>query len=258
MSTTKQPATEHGILFQAPLVRAILAGTKTETRRIVPNQHPGRVQRGALTPESRFGKVGDRLWVRETFYYDHYAFIGKPLPAQRPDDAANHLYYRADGECCQQIPECDCADGGKPHWRPSLLMPRWASRITLEITSIHAERLANCTVADAIAEGVDIDAGMPGILTSEHALMLYRTLWNSINMEPKPILKKLPGQKKPQVVGYESFPWSEEDLFFSSYWRSKHLRVAMDAQPRAEFYWKGLPLYVVANPMVWVVRFKRL
>lgn len=174
---------ERPILFSAPMVRAILDGRKTITRRVIRPQptdigHDVWEFRGAryvgegATCDHLFHNVyggnddrampyggvyddhGDRLWVRETFYIDDERAIGKRLPKKRPewfDD--DTLYYRADGECCEQIPECQCATEGKPSWRPSIFMPRWASRITLEIEDVRVERLQEITESDAIAEG---------------------------------------------------------------------------------------------------------
>lgn len=168
---------ERGILFSGPLVRAILEGRKTQTRRLVkPSEHLQefpfwRIRKGVdvwIAEEDRddlpryqeyikcpYGKPGDRLWVRETHYVDHadYADGGK-LPDVPTDEILNSLYYRADGECCQQIPECQCDEVGKPKWRPSLLMKRWASRIDLEITAVRVERLLQINTRDAIREGM--------------------------------------------------------------------------------------------------------
>ena len=88
------------------------------------------------------GLPGDRLWVRETFYND--------IPEERN---LEHIYYRADGECCEQIPECQCASVGKVKWKPAIYMPRWASRLTLEVTAVRVERLQDISEDDAKAEG---------------------------------------------------------------------------------------------------------
>jgi len=88
-------------------------------------------------------QVGTVCWVRETFYND--------LPEKKE---LEHIYYRADGECCDVIPECQCADVGKPKWIPSIHMPRWASRITLRIISVRVEQLQKISEGDALAEGI--------------------------------------------------------------------------------------------------------
>ena len=138
---------ERPILFSGPMVRAILSGTKTQTRRVLKPQ-PYFDNRGLLWWEwSRsagsasidpvgqpsdewlkhcpYGAPGDVLWVRETW---------------APSDLAPVL-YRADGP----------VRNGR--WRPSIHMPRWASRLSLRIKSVRVERLQDITEADAIAEG---------------------------------------------------------------------------------------------------------
>lgn len=177
---------ERPILFSAPMVRALLAGTKTQTRRVYktknggvwpyPNDIPGMRQAARACA---YGQPGDRLWVRETFVqgWDHdpvtdrikrYDSDGKQIPIK--------TWYRADGA---DIGWCD-ADGWEANtpWKPSIHMPRAASRITLEITSVRVERLQDISVADCIAEG--IARGGPenpdGIEKRE-----YRELWESIN-----------------------------------------------------------------------------
>ncbi|HCT3928055.1 TPA: hypothetical protein OTT35_001198 [Citrobacter koseri] len=160
--------TERGMIFNAEMVRAILDGRKTQTRRIMENQPAGD---GPDTPalirnvdggfqwyghygESSifncpFGAVGDRLWVRETFRLfdssvecsceDHCScscYHGKPL-------------YRANGD------DTEC------RWTPSIHMPRWASRITLEITSVRVERLNDISQEDALAEGMELTGWEP-------------------------------------------------------------------------------------------------
>jgi hypothetical protein len=157
---------ERPILFNGAMVKAILDGRKTQTRRLVDFKKiakQGGCTNGKLawsvafegwaifggnsgadiTPVMcQYGSVGDRLWVRETFYND------------TPDaQDLEHVYYRADGTCCDQIPECQCASIGKPKWTPSLHMPRWASRITLEITDVRVQRVQEISAKDIIAEG---------------------------------------------------------------------------------------------------------
>lgn len=150
---------ERGMIFNGEMVRAILNGSKTQTRRVA-------LKTNGICP---LGRVGDRLWVRETF-----AVLGNEdgcaidwednLVKGGGKDAAR--IYRAS---CEQksgnyglwsIPD-DAF--WKPHtdnmqyegsWVPSIHMPRWASRITLEITSVRVERLKAISEKNAKAEGV--------------------------------------------------------------------------------------------------------
>ena len=169
---------ERPILFSGPMVRAILDGRKTQTRRIVKPQpeviyeyknqpelleflHP--VTSGTYSRESfaksccKFGVVGDRLWVREKW---------GPCDSQYKQDIATATYacfpdgsqqfkmgtyfeYKNDPSAiADKWPK-----GWK--WKPSIHMPRWASRITLEITGVRVERLQDISEEDAIAEGVE-------------------------------------------------------------------------------------------------------
>ena len=152
---------ERPILFSAPMVRALLAGTKTQTRRIIKPQHLAFFNQDAAAMLSDwnerplpYGQPGDRLWVRETFGHFECNQHFKP---------GCNVYYRADGNCLELEP-----------WRPSIHMPRWASRITLEITSVRVERLQDISEADAIAEGVYTDPACP-------AYDAYAQLWDEIN-----------------------------------------------------------------------------
>ena len=155
------------ILFSAPMVRALLDGTKTQTRRVVkpqPELHAritalknvrgGFVDRGERQFACPYGQPGDRLWVRETWledpeddgswhYTQHMGCKGSPLsdiPArfQKPE----HCIFRADW------------NGSDLVWRPSIHMPRWASRILLEIVSVRVERLQAISADDCHAEGI--------------------------------------------------------------------------------------------------------
>lgn len=140
---------ERPILFSAPMVRAILADTKTQMRRVVkprkdpdfgcqmaPSEIAGDKHAERLCP---YGQPGDRLWVRETWAFGIHA-----LAAARDEDGP--FVYAAD-PMAQQQRLCD-------RWRPSIHMPRWASRITLEITSVRVEQLQDISIEDAKAEGV--------------------------------------------------------------------------------------------------------
>lgn len=171
---------ERGILFSAPMVRAILAGTKTQTRRVVKTFDHGRplvnlvgatavfgCSPGIPPEEVRcpYGVPGDRLWVRETWYCDHAferdyeltANSGRVGPRVDPDKAAceaewrKQLYYRADGEAGEQFEQLE---GNGRIWKPAIHLPRWASRITLEVTEVRVQRLQEISEEDAKAEGV--------------------------------------------------------------------------------------------------------
>jgi hypothetical protein len=195
------------ILFSAPMVRAILAGTKSQTRRVITSHkkaapyfviyaerdgsNPRPVysddgERGCYTDAQGYdveermqcpcGAPGDRLWVRETCAIDF---------------AHNRTYYRADADVDGTVPYLiDGAGAGVgsariDRWRPSIHMPRWASRITLEITDVRVERLQAISEADAIAEGIQLLNGRytfnAGLHESRSAVESYRWLWESIN-----------------------------------------------------------------------------
>lgn len=157
----KMSLKERPILMSAPMVRAIRDGRKTITRRVIKNQRLTNAPLGVFkayetensngdtvfgfnsdedTWVSPFGKPGDRLWVRENYRFS--SAHNKLKPSQVP--AGDAVEYFADTTARHYL------DGKQ---RPSIFMPRWASRITLEITSIHVERLNDISEADAVAEG---------------------------------------------------------------------------------------------------------
>jgi len=191
---------ERPILFSAPMVRALLGGTKTQTRRIVKTEVAlGRealfAPRGSnkhaptfLLPDAAdlavgycpYGRPGDLLWVRETF---------SPVPMVWTEGGVDHrsdFAYLATGDII-----------GCHKWRPSVHMPRSASRITLEITGVRVERLQDISEADALAEGVFKKIGSsPGgemdiVETATGSTLYYaaptqareefRHLWGQIN-----------------------------------------------------------------------------
>lgn len=185
------------ILFSAPMVRALLDGRKSQTRRVVKPQPEWNVlrqewqwsHRGALAtwsgdkPQAAallglrehcpYGAPGDRLWVRETW---------------ARDDAHDRTFYRADADQSGAVPYEMKGEGGwgggvghfKPRrWRPSIHMPRKSSRILLEVTDVRVERLQGISDADAFAEGVE-RCGHDGYHTDQ-GRCAFRTLWESIH-----------------------------------------------------------------------------
>ena len=186
------------ILFSAPMVRAILEGRKTQTRRVVtiprelhcgePLAHkdvevrffeeghsgPGSYmflndcpQEGVAFLNCPYGAPGDRLWVRETWTKDIQGCA-----------VQNGISYRADHLCMT-------GDGPATiKWRPSIFMPRWASRITLEVVSVRVERLQDISAQDAVAEGVEKETVYKAFrLYKEHIdpIKAYSVLWDAIN-----------------------------------------------------------------------------
>lgn len=169
---------ERPILMGAPMVRAILAGTKTQTRRVVkpPRNRPAFVlldhgngwwpyqsDDGMEHPYTcPYGKPGDRLWVREAFMHEpaDYCWEASVSIPCRPASTV----YRAD------FHESQPGEG----WKPSIHMPRSLSRILLEVTAVRVERLQEISEADAMAEGCYTDPACP-------AYDAYRSLWDQIN-----------------------------------------------------------------------------
>lgn len=201
---------ERPILFSGPMVRAIIDGRKTVTRRVVTSRHPisfvgargeehdpacwgyafdgprqhgymvlargldERFNHGRVSISCPYGVPGDRLYVREGFApVDANGHKCSPCEASfvvLPDGAQ---VYR-DGQRVDPLPEYaqGVLDGIK--WRPSIHMPRWASRILLEVIDVRVERLHAITEQDAIAEGVS-EVGFPRVS--------FAALWDSINEE---------------------------------------------------------------------------
>ncbi|EBB7655661.1 hypothetical protein CR786_24340, partial [Salmonella enterica] len=177
---------ERGMIFNAEMVNAILSGRKTQTRRPIKWKQTRFTEiaerdDGSLWPWAEdcerggdiwfacpYGEIGDRIWVRETFRVH-----------SRATDVAT-LVYRASvrnswTEQTHRVPVAVCNTPATPEkWTPSIHMPRWASRITLEITGVRVERLNSITESDAEAEGVT-DTGFGDLLVDG-----YRYLWKSI------------------------------------------------------------------------------
>ena len=193
---------ERPILFSGSMVRAILDGNKTQTRRVVKRQRDmefdlhdphygpywlsyvaGSAEGDDAKVRCPYGKLGGRVWVREAWgLFNDLGFCDTSCTGLvgLPDDW--HLAYRAD--------HIDPKHGDGPHrpvWRPSIFMPRWASRITLEITDVRVEPLQQISEADAREEGVTDHQGkwwdgspvIHGKWTGPREA--YQALWESIN-----------------------------------------------------------------------------
>lgn len=160
------------------MVRAILDGSKTQTRRIVKSAGLYAIDaeyHGAETSKRELrnlatrcphGQPGDRLWVRETW--------ASPLRSCKPSEipVGDPILYRADYP----------SDGksGAKMW-PSIYMPRWASRITLEIVNVRVERLQDMSEEAAESEGIDFIRSHPDLDETLTASQLFKALWESIN-----------------------------------------------------------------------------
>lgn len=155
---------ERPILFSGSMVRAILEGRKTNTRRVVKLNYAGRIARSgkqwhvddpAAALGCPYGQSGDLLWVRETW--------GLPWHhAQRP-----YFYRATDEDAVGWHPDFD-------GWKPSIHMPRSASRISLEVAGVRVERVQDISAEDAWAEGIPHSPDV-------NPLHEFEELWDSIN-----------------------------------------------------------------------------
>ncbi len=202
---TETKAKESPILFSAPMVRAILEGRKTQTRRVL-NPQPSNKRESELEPgdviwwggefqklsesqgrnEAATGRlnartllprypVGTHLWVRET-----WARRTDVSPETEREKCIHYLKYRADAD------DLEMEWHNYNHWRPSIFMPRWASRITLEVTGVKVERLQDISGEDCESEGILYDPDEPevGPCGADRDLNLierFSRLWESIN-----------------------------------------------------------------------------
>jgi hypothetical protein len=259
---------ERPILFSTPMMQANLAGTKTQTRRLIKPQPPagakylGSTKAGLnsgkvgffweLEPETpvvkfwpdkedlfcHFGQVSDLLWVRETW--------------RKSDFTLNGFTYKAAAH--PQI--------SQKGWKTSIHMPREACRMVLEITSVRPERLNEISEADAIAEGVLFDnisirffdyvadswedyyqedsvkigqsVPFPHPNPAFSARDSYKTLIQSLYPKPKPVKDK----STKQISHYEALAWDADD-----------------AKRFPETY-RGKEVKVLVNPWMWVIEYK--
>lgn len=220
---------ERPILFSGPMVRALIDGRKTQTRRIVkpqPEQQEGRgpswgTPGGPRIPNGPrfagggrkvsmtdligqycpYGAPGDRLWVRET------------CSLMTIDPVAGAVSRSLSTEEARQRTRF-AADGTEPYgrWTPAIHMPRWASRLTLEVTGVRVERLNDISEADAQAEGVTLQEKsiyMGAAAAAPHRFEFHR-LWQQIN-----------GDRAP----WESNPW----VWVVSFKRASQEQASADA-----------------------------
>lgn len=218
--------TERGMIFNSEMVRAILDGRKTQTRRPIKWKQTrfteiGEREDGSNWPWSEdtenvcdywhpcpFGAVGDRIWVRETFQGPLFDFdqMDAYCKDSTPFEKAQFCVYKADGKPAPEFFDAD--DNLHCGWRPSIHMPRWASRILLEITDVRVERLNAISEEDARAEGI-IDGGC-------------------LNCgEPEPC-----GCANPEPDATDAFAYLWKSIYGDDSWN--------------------------ANPWVWVIEFKRI
>lgn len=177
------------IIFSSEMVKAILEGRKTQTRRVI-NPQPVTDfkvlwwQWAKIEPIKcvdfkiimplycPYGRVGDRLWVKESWR------TIKDLDSLAPcelDKESSAIFFEADG-----LDNADPIFGiGKK--RSSLFMPRWASRITLEITGVKVERLQEITIRDCHEEGLPYGSNVVGIRDGSVILFEFKQLWDSLN-----------------------------------------------------------------------------
>lgn len=180
---------ERGMIFNGEMVRAILDGRKTQTRRPIKWKQTrfteiGEREDGSKWPWSEdaehacdfwhpcpFGAVGDRIWVREAFRVH-----------SRATDVATLVYKASERnswtEQTHRVPVAVCNKPATPEkWTPSLHMPRWASRILLEITDVRVERLQSITLGDICKE---VGCGLYDFRPATYGFQVWEELWKSI------------------------------------------------------------------------------
>lgn len=211
---------ERPIIFRAEMVRAILAGRKTQTRRIVKPLHMATVgaEQFPILAMCPYGSPGDRLWVRETCRAEaiddeglcgvRYVADGRFMPIANTREASDRwvqlYWYR----------------GMEGATVPPIHMPRWASRITLEITDVRVQRVHDISEADAVAEGVRRGDGK----------------WHNLG--------------DGEAVFLDEFGWFAPERYTRHNAPRHAFREAWEIINGPESW--------AANPWVWVIEFKRL
>lgn len=242
------------ILFSGQMIRALLDGIKTQTRRIVkppssktmicdmakawsdgaadsqylhvPARHKDDSPDDCISMRVScpYGAISRKLWVRETWqgplFDDMDAYRAEPADFNKPE----FCQYAADGGPAPEFMTID--DELVCRWRPSIHMPRWASRITLEITSVRVERLQDISEADAIAEGVE-----PWGQSGRHGQK-----WNC-----PPHVRRFGAGDNVEDVGFDGCPVKDPREAYRGIW----------AAINGPGSWE-------ANPFVWAISFKRI
>lgn len=232
---------EKGLIFNSEMVRAILDGRKTQTRRPIKWKQTrfteiGEREDGSHWPWSEdaehacdfwhpcpFGAVGDRIWVRETFQgplfdYDLMdSYCKDPTPFEKPE----FCVYKADGVPAPEFYDAD--DELHCSWRPSIHMPRWACRILLEITDVRVERLNAISEEDAQSEGVHTEVWDQTVVARNYAVRdEFFQFWS----------EDMPHYVEMNQLYRSSFRSLWESIYGAENWQ--------------------------ANPWVWVIEFKRV
>lgn len=259
MSTTATKS--RPILFSGPMVRAILDGRKTQTRRVVKPQPDSDWMfnlRTVINTEKKiiefvdddyrycvacpYGQPGDELWVREEHYrYGHW----EPIPGVKTKSGRQKWQFVGDSDEVWFEPRSDIGRSMnapyqfRPRWykRLARFMPRWASQITLTVKAVRVERLKDISEADAMAEGCGSYTpayvsggeivGPDGVLPSDE----FRDLWESINSGTPKHIRRRSKSGKPI---------------------NRYLAKHPGADPSSVNPWSW-----DANPWVWVVEFER-
>jgi hypothetical protein len=166
---------EKPILFNGEMVRAVLEDRKNQTRRVIKKQPDEEglsfhifIQQWINTDGEEYkcpyGNIGDQLWVRETFN----------------SDWCDKTIYKADGGSAKEA-----GYPNEPRWKPSIHMPRWASRINLEITDIRVERVQDISEEDARDEGMECLPDFKPTTMYPPYSTVFKKLWDSINGKPR-------------------------------------------------------------------------
>jgi len=265
----EQAMREYPIIMGAKSVRDIFAGLKGETRRVVNpqpytlyqfngTQCPRNPSKFTINGKAKeipdglvkcpYGKVGDRLWVKETWGVVSHTFDeNENICAWVPDRPCTpitemkfgngyydgHVIYKSDGDFEWNAGD-DCSIETKSAWNPAMYMPRLASRLTLEITGIIVEKLQDITEEDAIAEGV--------ISNDE-----YDKRAGEYNLFPCP---RCDGYRLHEGFGHD-YGTTEVDCTYCDT-AIKRYRIIWDSlNAKRGFPWS-------ANPWVWVIEFEKV
>ena len=186
-----------GIIFSAPMVRALLSGTKTQTRRLLrspeyygcptgdcPHETQAECDQamaGLTAKEANGYAPGDRLYVREAAWIAPTGWTDSPQNPMGPQ--RQEVAYKADDRSGYAA---DAAADYKLRLRPSIHMPRWASRLWLEVTEVRVERLKSISENDCYCEGLERPSGPrlgSDVTARDNAQRWYRDLWNTLHTE---------------------------------------------------------------------------